>query len=140
MSPCHHHIWNGVKVGPRGTTSSEQRRQQEWDEFGVELRRQHHVSSQDTLGGQRRDAVKTGSPGRVKGLTQASISRETSRRRAPLLLLTGEILLSAFPCSGKKMKTERSQGIFLSTSGPRRLKRAHYLCFWVIFFLMVLGI
>lgn len=108
-------------MGPRGTTSSEQRRQQEWDEFGVELTRQHHVSSQDTLGGQRRDAVKTGSPGRVKGLTQASISRETSRRQALLLLLTGEILLSAFPCSGKKMKTERSQGVFLSTSGPRRL-------------------
>lgn len=86
--------------------------------------------------------MKTGSPGRVKGLTQASISRETSRRRALLLLFTGEILLSAFPCSGKKMKTERSQDIFLSTSGPRRLPQEGTLSlfFVVFFFLMVLGI
>lgn len=78
--------------------------------------------------------MKTGSPRRVKGWRQASTSREMSRRRALILLLMGEILFSSFPWSGKKMKTERSQGIFLSTSGPRCLKRAHYLCFFCLFF------
>lgn len=77
--------------------------------------------------------MKTGSPGRGKGLTQASISRETSRRCALLLLFTGEILLSSFPCPGKKMKTERSQGI--SSELQRTASRGHIISvFWVFFF------
>lgn len=79
--------------------------------------------------------MKTGSPGRGKGLTQASISRETSRRCALLLLFTGEILLSSFPCPGKKMKTERFQSISSELQGRDDcLKRAHYLFFGVFFF------